>query len=98
MTPDQVELKPPAKKPYNMENTVSRANVVWDEPSPEEAAIPQKRNTDKADPSEEINTIFVTAKRSQSMPIVIPPKTEVALKSETSIVPIVAGSPIVVVE
>jgi hypothetical protein len=60
--------------------------------------MPQNRKTDMAEPIEESNRMLVTANRSQSMPSAMPPKMEVALKSETSIVPIVTGRPIVAVE
>jgi hypothetical protein len=60
--------------------------------------MPQRRNTDSAEPTEEKRRMFETAKRSQSMPTQIPPTIEVALKSETSIVPIVPDKPTVVVE
>lgn len=60
--------------------------------------MPHRRNTDSAEPTEEKSKMFETAKRSQSMPTQIPPTIEVALKSETSTVPIVPDKPIVVVE
>lgn len=68
---------------------------AWDEPESEDDAMPQKRNTDRADPTEDRSKTFVTANRSQSIPSAMPPKMEVALKSETSIVPMVSGRPIV---
>jgi hypothetical protein len=60
--------------------------------------MPHRRNTDSAEPIEERSRIFDTAKRSQSIPTQIPPTTEVALKSDTSIVPVVPDRPTVVVE
>lgn len=60
--------------------------------------MPHRRNTDNAEPTEEKSRMFDTAKRSQSIPKQIPPTTEVALKSETSAVPIALDSPTVVVE
>lgn len=72
--------------------------AVCDEFEPEEDAIPQKRKTDSADPTEDNSMMLVTEKRSQSAPRAIPPTTDVALKRETSIVPVVCDSPIVSVE
>lgn len=60
--------------------------------------MPHRRNTDNAEPTEDKSRMFDTAKRSQSIPKQIPPTTEVALKSETSAVPIALDRPTVVVE
>lgn len=81
-----------------MENRVSKAMPVRGESDPGDDAMPHKRNTDSAEPIEERSRIFDTAKRSQSIPMQIPPTIEVALKSETSIVPIVLERLTVAVE
>lgn len=99
MTPDQVELNPPAKKPYVIEKIARRAMAVCDESAlDDDDAIPQNRSTDNADPTEDSSMMFVTEKRSQSAPRAIPPKTDVALNNETSIVPVFWDSPTVLVE
>lgn len=98
MTPDQVELNPPAKNPYVTEKTVRRAMAVCDESEFDDDAIPQNRNTENAEPTEDSSMMLVTEKRSHSVPRAIPPKTDVALKRETSIVPVVWDSPAVLVE
>lgn len=100
MTPDQVELNPPAKKPYVIEKIVRRAIAVCDESAldDDDDARPQNRSTDNAEPTEDSSMIFVTEKRSQSAPRAIPPKTDVALNNETSIVPVFWDSPTVLVE
>jgi hypothetical protein len=97
ITPDQVELNPPAKKPYVMEKIVRRAMAVCDESEPDDA-IPQNRSTDNAEPTDDSSMMFVTEKRSQSAPSAIPPKIDVALNNEISIVPVFWDSPTVVVE
>lgn len=98
MTPDQVELNPPAKKPYVIEKTVRRAMAVCDESVLDDDAIPQNRSTDNADPTDDSSMMFMTEKRSQSAPRAIPPKTDVALNNETSIVPVFWDNPTVLVE
>lgn len=77
---------------------MSKAIAVWDDSDCGDAAMPHRRNTDNAEPTEEKSRIFDTAKRSQSIPKQIPPTTDVALKSETSAVPIALDRPTVVVE
>lgn len=81
-----------------MEKRVSKATAAWDDSEPEDAAMPQNRQTDKADPTEERSRMLATAKRSHSISSAMPPKMDVALKSDTSIVPIVSDRPTVVVE
>jgi hypothetical protein len=60
--------------------------------------MPQKRSTDKADPTEDKSRTFVTLHRSHSIPSAIPPKIEVALTRDTSNVPMNSGRPTVPVE
>jgi hypothetical protein len=81
-----------------MENVIRSPIAVCDEPASSDPAIPQKRITDSADPTEDRSIMLVTEKRSQSIPTIIPPTIEVALKSDTSNVPVVWVRPIVVVE
>lgn len=97
ITPDQVELNPPAKNPYVMENTVRRAIAVCDDSEPDDA-MPQNRSTDNAEPSEDKNMTLITEKRSHRTPRAIPPKMDVALTSERNSVPVVWDSPTVPVE
>jgi hypothetical protein len=98
MTPDQVELNPPAKNPYETEKTVRRAMAVCDDSEPGDDAIPQNRNTDSAEPTDDNSMTLVTEKRSHSAPRTMPPKTDVALNRDTNIVPVVWDSPTVPVE
>jgi hypothetical protein len=72
--------------------------AVCDESALDDDAIPQNRSTDNAEPTEDSSMMFVTEKRSQSAPRAIPPKTDVALNNETSIVPVFWDSPTVLVE
>lgn len=99
-TPDHVELNPPAKKPYVMEKRASSAVDAcgYAADDVEDTDRPQKRRTESAEPTDERSMIFVTANRSQSAPSAIPPNTAVALNSATSIVPVVCGKPIALVE
>lgn len=97
ITPDQVELNPPAKNPYVIEKTVRRAMAVCDDSELDDAR-PQNRSTDNAEPTDDKNMMLVTEKRSHKAPSTIPPKMDVTLTSESSRVPVVWDSPMVPVE
>jgi hypothetical protein len=81
-----------------MENVIRRPIAVCDDPGSSDPAMPQKSITDNAEPTDDRSIMFVTEKRSQSIPTAIPPTTDVALKSDTSNVPVVWDRPTVVAE
>lgn len=97
-TPDQVELKPPAKNPYVMEKRTRSAMAACGKLADgDDVDRPQNSRTDIPEPTEESSMILLTAKRSQRDPKTIPPTTEVALNSATRRVPVVSDRPAAVV-